>query len=110
MLEVLSEDYIRTARAKGLSPFRVVSLHALRNAMIPVITTIGLQIGVLLAGAILTETIFSWPGIGKWMVDSVFRRDYPVIQGGLLLIAGIIMVVNLIVDLLYGLINPRIRH
>ena len=110
MLEVLSEDYVRTARAKGLSPFRVVGIHALRNAMIPVITTIGLQIGVMLAGAILTETIFSWPGIGKWMVDSVFRRDYPVIQGGLLLIAAIIMFVNLIVDLLYGLINPRIRH
>lgn len=110
MLEVLSEDYVRTARAKGLSPFRVVGIHALRNAMIPVITTIGLQVGVLLAGAILTETIFSWPGIGKWMVDSVFKRDYPVIQGGLLLIAGIIMIVNLIVDLLYGLINPRIRH
>ena len=110
MLEVLSEDYVRTARAKGLSPFRVVGVHALRNAMIPVITTIGLQIGVMLAGAILTETIFSWPGIGKWMVDSVFRRDYPVIQGGLLLIAAIIMTVNLIVDLMYGLINPRIRH
>ena len=110
MLEVLGEDYVRTARAKGLSPFRVVGIHALRNAMIPVITTIGLQVGVLLAGAILTETIFSWPGIGKWMVDSVFRRDYPVIQGGLLLIAAIIMIVNLIVDLLYGLINPRIRH
>jgi dipeptide transport system permease protein len=110
MLEVLSEDYVRTARAKGLSPFRVIGIHALRNAMIPVITTIGLQVGVMLAGAILTETIFSWPGIGKWMVDSVFRRDYPVIQGGLLLVAGIIMVVNLIVDLLYGLINPRIRH
>ncbi|MBU0584712.1 MAG: ABC transporter permease subunit [Alphaproteobacteria bacterium] len=110
MLEVLGEDYVRTARAKGLAPFRVVGIHALRNAMIPVITTIGLQVGVLLAGAILTETIFSWPGIGKWMVDSVFRRDYPVIQGGLLLIAGIIMIVNLIVDLLYGLINPRIRH
>ncbi|RUM98848.1 ABC transporter permease subunit [Pseudaminobacter arsenicus] len=110
MLEVLGEDYVRTARAKGLSPFRVIGVHALRNAMIPVVTTIGLQVGVLLAGAILTETIFSWPGIGKWMVDSVFRRDYPVIQGGLLLIAGIIMVVNLIVDLLYGLINPRIRR
>ncbi len=110
MLEVLSEDYVRTARAKGLSPFRVVGIHALRNAMIPVITTIGLQIGVMLAGAILTETIFSWPGIGKWMVDSVFRRDYPVIQSGLLLIAAIIMIVNLIVDLMYGLINPRIRH
>jgi dipeptide transport system permease protein len=110
MLEVLGEDYVRTARAKGLSPFRVVGIHALRNAMIPVITTIGLQVGVLMAGAILTETIFSWPGIGKWMVDSVFRRDYPVIQGGLLIIAGIIMLVNLVVDLLYGLINPRIRH
>ncbi|TKT74256.1 ABC transporter permease subunit [Aquamicrobium sp. LC103] len=110
MLEVLGEDYVRTARAKGLSPFRVIGVHALRNAMIPVITTIGLQIGVLMAGAILTETIFSWPGIGKWMVDSVFRRDYPVIQGGLLIIAGIIMLVNLAVDLLYGLINPRIRH
>jgi dipeptide transport system permease protein len=110
MLEVLGEDYVRTARAKGLPPQRVVGLHALRNALIPVITTIGLQVGVLLAGAILTETIFSWPGIGKWMVDSVFKRDYPVIQGGLLIIAGIIMLVNLTVDLLYGLINPRIRH
>ncbi|WP_269931027.1 ABC transporter permease subunit [Aminobacter sp. HY435] len=110
MLEVLGEDYVRTARAKGLSPFRVIGVHALRNAMIPVITTIGLQVGLLLAGAILTETIFSWPGIGKWMVDSVFRRDYPVIQSGLLIIAGIIMLVNLLVDLMYGLINPRIRH
>jgi dipeptide transport system permease protein len=110
MLEVLSEDYVRTARAKGLSPFRVVGIHALRNAMIPVITTIGLQVGVMLAGAILTESIFSWPGIGKWMVDSVFKRDYPVIQGGLLLIAGIIMLVNLVVDLAYGFVNPRIRH
>ena len=110
MLEVLGEDYVRTARAKGLAPFRVVGVHALRNAMIPVITTIGLQVGVMLAGAILTETIFSWPGIGKWMVDSVTKRDYPVIQGGLLIIAGVIMLVNLAVDLLYGLINPRIRH
>jgi dipeptide transport system permease protein len=110
MLEVLGEDYVRTARAKGLPPQRVIGLHALRNALIPVITTIGLQVGVLMAGAILTETIFSWPGIGKWMVDSVFRRDYPVIQGGLLIIAAIIMLVNLTVDLLYGLINPRIRH
>lgn len=110
MLEVLGEDYVRTARAKGLPTRRVVGLHALRNALIPVITVIGLQVGVLLAGAILTETIFSWPGVGKWMVDSVFKRDYPVVQGGLLLIAGIVMIVNLIVDLLYGLINPRIRH
>jgi dipeptide transport system permease protein len=110
MLEVLGEDYVRTARAKGLGPLRVVGLHALRNALIPVVTTIGLQVGVLLAGAILTETIFSWPGIGKWMVDSVFKRDYAVVQGGLLLIAGVIMLVNLLVDLLYGLVNPRIRH
>ena len=110
MLEVLGEDYVRTARAKGLAPRRVVGLHALRNALIPVVTTIGLQIGVLMAGAILTETIFSWPGIGKWMVESISRRDYPVVQGGLLLIALIVMVVNLLVDLLYGLINPRIRH
>jgi dipeptide transport system permease protein len=107
---VLSEDYVRTARAKGLPPSRVIGVHALRNAMIPVITTIGLQVGTLLAGAILTETIFSWPGIGKWMVDSIFRRDYPSVQGGLLLIAVMVMLVNLIVDLLYGIINPRIRH
>jgi dipeptide transport system permease protein len=110
MLEVLGEDYVRTARSKGLSPRRVIGLHALRNAMIPVVTTIGLQVGTMLAGAILTETIFSWPGIGKWMVDSVFRRDYAVVQGGLLLIASIIMLVNLLVDMMYGLINPRIRH
>ncbi|MCQ0986531.1 ABC transporter permease subunit [Jiella marina] len=109
MLEVLGEDYVRTSRAKGLAPRRVIGIHALRNALIPVVTTIGLQVGVLMAGAILTETIFSWPGIGKWMVDSVFRRDYPVVQGGLLLIAMIIMFVNLVVDLLYGVINPRVR-
>ncbi|WP_312531223.1 ABC transporter permease subunit [Paracoccus sp. (in: a-proteobacteria)] len=110
MLEVMGEDYVRTAKAKGLSPRRVIGVHALRNAMIPVVTTIGLQIGVLMAGAILTETIFSWPGIGKWMIDSISRRDYPVVQSGLLLIAAIVMIVNLLVDLTYGLINPRIRH
>ena len=110
MLEVLGEDYVRTARAKGLAPLRVVGLHALRNAMIPVITVIGLSVGTLLAGAILTETIFSWPGIGKWMVDSIFRRDYPAVQGGLLLIAAVVMVVNLLVDVTYGIVNPRIRH
>ena len=109
MLEVLGEDYVRTARAKGMPRRRVIGVHALRNAMIPVVTTIGLQIGVLIAGAILTETIFSWPGIGKWMIDSISRRDYPVVQSGLLLIAGMVMVVNLLVDLTYGLINPRIR-
>jgi len=109
MLEVLSEDYIRTARAKGLTPARINGVHALRNALIPVITVIGLSVGTLLAGAILTETIFSWPGIGKWMVDSIFRRDYPVVQGGLLLIAVMVMIVNLTVDVLYGFINPKIR-
>ncbi|MEJ2026959.1 MAG: ABC transporter permease subunit [Limibacillus sp.] len=110
MMNVLNEDYVRTARAKGLSGWRVIGLHALRTALITVVTVIGLQVGVLLAGAILTETIFAWPGVGKWMVDSISRRDYPSVQGGLLLIATLVMVVNLIVDLLYGLINPRIRH
>ena len=110
MLEVLREDYVRTARAKGLSRLRVVGIHAFRNALIPVITVIGLQVGTLLAGAILTETIFSWPGIGKWLVEAIHRRDYPVVQGGILLSATIIILVNLIVDVLYGVINPRIRH
>lgn len=110
MLEVLGEDYIRAARAKGLPPWRIILLHALRNAMIPVLTTIGLQVGVLLAGAILTETIFAWPGVGHWLVNSIFRRDYPSVQGGLLLIALCIMAVNLLVDVLYGLADPRIRH
>ncbi|MBS0447831.1 MAG: ABC transporter permease subunit [Proteobacteria bacterium] len=110
MLEVLREDYVRTARAKGAGTLRVVGIHALRNALIPVVTTIGLQMGSLLAGAILTETIFSWPGIGKWLVEAIHRRDYPAVQGGILLSATVIIGVNLVVDLLYGLINPRIRH
>jgi dipeptide transport system permease protein len=109
MLEVLGEDYVRTANAKGLSSRRVVNVHALRNALIPVVTTIGLQVGLLLGGAILTETIFSWPGIGKWMIDSIFKRDYVAVQSGLFLIACIVMAVNLIVDVLYAVINPRIR-
>ena len=110
MLEVLREDYVRTARAKGASTFRVIGIHALRNALIPVVTTIGLQVGTLLAGAILTETTFAWPGIGKWLVEAIHRRDYPAVQGGILLSATIIIAVNLVVDLLYGVINPRIRH
>lgn len=110
MLEVLKEDYVRTARAKGLSGRRVILIHALRNAMIPVITVIGLQTGVLLGGAILTETIFAWPGVGKWILESIGRRDYPAIQGGILIIATLIILVNLGVDLLYGIINPRIRY
>jgi dipeptide transport system permease protein len=110
LLEVIREDYIRVARAKGLSPLRVIGVHALRNALIPVVTVIGLQVGTLLAGAILTETLFAWPGIGKWLIDSINRRDYPAVQGGILLVASVVMLVNLLVDLLYGLINPRIRH
>ena len=110
MLEVLGEDYIRTARAKGLSNMRVVALHALRNALIPVVTVIGLQVGVLFTGAILTETIFSWPGVGKWLIEAIGRRDYPVLQGGMLLLGLLVMAVNLLVDVTYGIINPRIRH
>jgi len=110
MLEVLREDYVRTVRAKGLSRWRVVVVHALRNALIPVITVIGLQVGLLLSGAILTETIFSWPGIGNWLIHGVQSRDYPVVQGGILLVATIVIAVNLVVDTLYGIVNPRIRH
>jgi dipeptide transport system permease protein len=110
MLEVLSEDYVRTARAKGLSPARVIGLHALRNALLPVVTVIGLSISGLLAGAVLTETIFSWPGVGKWLIDSISRRDYPALQGGVMLVSMVVIIVNVIVDLLYGAINPRIRH
>ncbi|MFC0309099.1 ABC transporter permease subunit [Gallibacterium trehalosifermentans] len=110
MLEVLGEDYIRTARAKGLSSMRVIVIHALRNALIPVVTVIGLIIGQLLSGAILTETIFSWPGIGKWVIEAIRARDYPVVQSAVLIIATIIIVINLLVDLLYGVVNPRIRY
>jgi dipeptide transport system permease protein len=110
MLEVLREDYVRTARAKGVPHWQVVVVHALRNALIPVITVIGLQVGLLLSGAILTETIFSWPGVGNWLVHGVLSRDYPVVQSGILLIATLVIAVNLIVDMLYGVVNPRIRH
>ena len=110
MLEVLNEDYVRTARAKGLSPGRVVVVHALRNALIPVVTILGLQVGALLGGAILTETVFAWPGVGHWLVEAVQRRDYNVLQGGTLLIAVLVMLVNLGVDVLYGVLNPRLRR
>ncbi|MDR2287918.1 MAG: dipeptide ABC transporter permease DppB [Serratia marcescens] len=110
MLEVLGEDYIRTARAKGVSRMRVIVVHALRNALLPVVTVIGLQVGTMLAGAILTETICSWPGLGRWLIDALQRRDYPVVQGGVLLVACMIILVNLLVDVLYGVVNPRIRH
>ena len=110
MLEVLREDYVRTARAKGLSPLRVVLVHALRNALIPVLTVIGLQVGTLMGGAVLTETIFSWPGVGKWLIDAISRRDYPVVQNGILLVALLVILTNFVVDMLYGIVNPRIRH
>jgi dipeptide transport system permease protein len=109
LLEVLREDYLRTARAKGLSPARVVVVHGLRNALIPVLTVVGLQTGALLGGAVLTETIFSWPGIGKWLIDSIGRRDYPVVQAGILISALTFIAANLVVDLLYGVADPRIR-
>ena len=110
MLEVLREDYVRTARAKGLSPLRVVVVHTLRNALIPVLTVIGLQVGTLMGGAVLTETIFSWPGIGKWLIDAISRRDYSVVQNGILLVALLVILTNFVVDILYGVVNPRIRH
>lgn len=109
MLEVLNQDYIRTARAKGLGNGPVILRHALRNALLPVITIIGLQLGTLLSGAVLTETIFSWPGIGKWLFDSIIARDYPIVQSVTLIIALIYVLVNLIVDVLYTLVDPRIR-
>jgi peptide/nickel transport system permease protein len=109
VLDVQNEDYVRTARAKGL-PSRVVdSRHVFRNAMLPVSTVIGLQVGLLLSGAILTETVFAFPGIGTWLQEAIQNRDYPVLQGGILFVAVIVVVVNLLVDLSYGLLNPRIR-
>lgn len=110
MLEVMRSDYIRTARAKGQKMFWVVYKHALKNAVIPVLTVIGLQMGLLLGGAILTETIFSWPGIGRYVYEAIQFRDYPVIQSGILIIAFIFVMINLIVDILYGLIDPRIKY
>ncbi|NBI29628.1 ABC transporter permease [Chengkuizengella marina] len=110
MLEVMRSDYIRTARAKGQKMFWVVYKHSLKNAVIPVLTVIGLQTGLLLGGAILTETIFSWPGIGRYIYNAIEFRDYPVIQSGILIVATIFVMINLIVDLLYALIDPRIKY
>ena len=109
LLEVLGEDYVRTARAKGLSPARVIGVHALRNALIPVVTVIGLMLGTILTGAILTETIFSWPGLGRWLVSAVTSRDYPVIQGGVLFVACIVVGTSLVVDAIVYAIAPRLR-
>ncbi|CAI8741730.1 dipeptide ABC transporter membrane subunit DppB [Brevibacillus sp. IT-7CA2] len=110
MLEVMRADYVRTARAKGLTQFWVVYKHALKNAMIPVLTVIGLQTGLLLGGAVLTETIFGWPGVGRYIVTAIGNRDYPVIQSGILVIATIFVLINLLVDLLYAYIDPRIKY
>ena len=110
MLEVLSRDYIRTAEAKGLSQQTVVLQHALRNALLPVMTVIGLQVGRLLSGAILTETIFSWPGIGRWVYEAIEARDYAIVQGASLFIAVVFVTVNLVTDLLYAAVDPRIKY
>jgi peptide/nickel transport system permease protein len=110
MLDVLREDYIRTARAKGLADTSVLVKHALRNALLPIVTTIGLQFGTLLGGAVLTETVFSWPGMGRLIVDSIFSRDYPVVQGTVLLLSVSFIVVNLVTDLVYAYVDPRIRY
>lgn len=109
MIEVLKEDYIRTAKAKGCSKMQVIMVHALKNALLPVLTVIGLMVGTLFAGAILTEMTFSWPGIGKWLVNAVYQRDFPIIQSTTLIIATMFIIVNLIVDLLYAVVNPKIR-
>jgi peptide/nickel transport system permease protein len=109
MLEVLRQDYIRTAKAKGLSPRAVHYKHALRNALIPIVTIIGLQFSILLGGAILTETIFAWPGIGSWLLNAVYARDFNAVQGGTMLIATLFVLINVLVDLLYAVINPRIK-
>ncbi len=110
MLEVLKKDYIRTAYAKGLKRKMVIFKHALKNAMVPIITVVGLQFGVLLGGAVMTETIFSWPGLGKYLVDAIYARDFPIVQGGILFFAGVFVMVNLIVDLSYALVDPRIQY
>ena len=110
MLETIRQDYIRTARAKGLTERVVIVKHALRNALIPVVTVIGLQMGALLGGAVLTETVFSWPGIGSYVVDGIMKTDYPRVQGVVLLIGTIFVLVNLVVDILYSYLDPRIQH
>src|SRR5882672_9453813 len=110
VLDVTNEDYVRTARAKGLAPMTVDRRHILRNALLPVSTIIGLQTGLLLSGAVLTETVFAFPGMGSWLRDAIFNRDYPALQGGVLFLAVVFVVVNLIVDISYAIINPRIRY
>jgi peptide/nickel transport system permease protein len=110
VLDVQNEDYVRTARAKGLAPHVVDRRHVLRNALLPVSTIIGLQTGLLLSGAVLTETVFAFPGMGSWLRDAIFATDYPVLQGGILFLALVFVLVNLLVDVSYAIINPRIRY
>jgi peptide/nickel transport system permease protein len=110
VLDVLNEDYVRTARAKGLGPRVVDARHVLRNALLPITTIIGLQTGLLLSGAVLTETVFAWPGMGTWLVDAIRARNYPVLQGGILFVSVVFVLVNLVVDISYAIINPRIRY
>ena len=110
MLEVLRQDYVQTARAKGLSEQNVRYVHALRNALLPVVTVVGLQFGTLLGGAVLTETVFGWPGIGQLLVDSIFSRDYPLVQGIVLTFSTLFILVNLVVDVAYAFVDPRIRY
>jgi len=110
MLEVLGQDYIRTAWAKGLRNRVVIIRHALRNALLPVVTVVGLQLGLLLSGAILTETVFAWPGLGTWLLEAIQGRDYPIVQGGVIFVALIFVFVNLIVDLSYAFLDPRIHY
>jgi peptide/nickel transport system permease protein len=110
MLEVMGEDYVRTARAKGVVPWRVIFKHALRNAMLPTVTVIGLEVGLLMGGSVITETIFSWPGVGQIAYESIYRRDYAMIQGVVLYAAALFVLINLLVDILYAVLDPRVRY
>jgi len=110
LLEVLAQDYVRTARAKGVPPPRVVFVHAFRNALVPILTAVGLQLGALMGGAVITESVFGWPGVGRLLLDSIFSRDYPMVQGLVLLFAVTYILVNLLVDLLYVVVDPRVRY
>jgi peptide/nickel transport system permease protein len=110
VLEALGQDYVRTARAKGLAPRKVVFRHALRNALLPIVTVVGLQLGGLLGGAVLTETVFAWPGVGRLLVDAIVARDLPLVQGSVLVVSLLFILVNLTVDLSYAAINPKVRY
>ncbi len=110
MLDVINQDYMRTAKAKGLSKMKIILTHGLKNAMIPIVTNIGNQVASIFAGAVLTETVFSWPGVGRLAVDAVFRRDEPLVFGAVVMLAGIYVVVNLFVDILYAFIDPQISY